>query len=81
MLNYKAEQEAKKKARQKSGDNKKELYKQLFVSDIGKSVLADIAKFAQYGEDAFASAKDDRTNAYIQGRQSILIHIKKILED
>lgn len=81
MLNHKAEQKAKAEARAKAVEAKKEMYRQLFNSDAGKSVLKDLIFITQYGEDIFSASPDERTNAYNQGRQSILIHIKKILED
>jgi hypothetical protein len=80
-MNIRAEQKAKIEAREKAVKAKKELYKQIFLTDAGNSVLKDLAQFSQFGEDVFAMSPDDRTNAYNQGRQSILIHIKKILED
>lgn len=81
MLNHKAEQKAKAEARAKAVEAKKEMYRQLFNTDIGKQVLKDLIFITQYGEDIFSASPDERTNAYNQGRQSILIHIKKILED
>ena len=81
MNNPREEQRIKLEARAKAVEGKKELYRQLFNTDLGNSVLKDLAQFSQFGEDAFALSKDDRTNAYNQGRQSMLIHIKKILED
>jgi hypothetical protein len=85
MKNYKAEQEARSeeiaKKRAAKEAELKEPYRALFKTDLGISVLKQLAKYAQFGEDSFASSPDDRTNAYIQGRQSVLIHIKKILED
>ena len=85
MKNYRAEQkeraEAIAESRAKNTQDKKELYRLLFNSDAGKKVLIDLIGFTQYGEDVFESCPDERTNTYIQGRQSVIIHIKKILED
>lgn len=81
MVNYKEEQRLKALARTKAAAGKKDLYRQLFSSDTGKEVLKDLKAFSGYGEDVFSVSPDDRTNAYNQGRQSILIHIKKFLEE
>lgn len=81
MKNVRAEQAAKADARKKAAEGKRDLYRQLFTSDVGLEVLKDMALFVKHGEDIFAMSQDERTNAYNQGRQSVLIHIKKILED
>ena len=81
MVNPKGEQRLRAEARTKAAAGKKGLYRELFGSDLGKKVLKDLAAFGQYGEDVFAMSPDERVNAYNQGRQSVLIHIKKILED
>jgi len=81
LVNIRAEQRAKAEARAKAAEAKKEMYRQVFGTDSGKIVLKDLAVFAAFGEDVFAMSPDERTNAYNQGRQSVLISIKKILED
>jgi len=81
LVNIREEQRLKKEARAQAAAGKKELYRQLFGSDAGKEVLKDLKAFSGYGEDVFAMSPDERTNTYNQGRQSVLIHIKKFLEE
>ena len=62
-----------------AADDLKERYK--FVFDGGESsriVLDDLGKFCGYGSDGFI-ADNERMNAYMQGRLSVILHIKKQL--
>lgn len=65
----------------KKKDELKSLFSSVFESDQGQKVYKNLYDFAKCGTDMFFECKDDREFAYISGRQSILLHIKKILED
>jgi len=79
MKNIKAVREEEKKAKSEQAEQMKALYQMVFGSEHGKKVLKDLAKFCGYGEDGFNS--DQAIQSYKQGRQSTIIHIKKVLED
>ena len=59
----------------------KALYSSVFNPEPGKKVFKSLSKFAKCGTDMFYECKDEREFAYISGRQSMLLHILKILED
>lgn len=59
----------------------KALFSSVFESEAGQKAYKELYQFAKCGTDMFFECKDDREFAYISGRQSILLHIKKILED
>lgn len=59
----------------------KALFSSVFKSEPGQKVYKNLSTFAKCGEDMFTECPDERTFAYISGRQSVLLHILKILED
>jgi reverse gyrase len=59
----------------------KSLFASVFKSEPGQKVFKNLSDFAKCGEDMFIECPDERTFAYISGRQSVLLHILKILED
>ena len=84
-LNAKAEAEAQRnkqaeKSRQKKAELKA-LFASVFETEPGQKAFKELYDFAKCGSDMFYECKDDREFSYISGRQSMLLHIKKILED
>lgn len=59
----------------------KALFSSVFESEPGQKAFKELYQFAKCGTDMFYECKDEREFAYISGRQSILLHILKILED
>lgn len=84
-LNIRAEVEAQRaKQAEKSSQKKaelKDLFSSVFESESGRKAFKNLSTFAKCGTDMFYECKDDREFSYISGRQSIMLHILKILED
>jgi len=59
----------------------KTLFSSVFNPGPGQKVFKNLSEFAKCGQDMFIECPDERTFAYISGRQSVLLHILKILED
>ena len=57
------------------------LFSSVFETDFGKEVFKKLYDFAKCGHDMFVECKDEREFSYISGRQSMVLHILKILED
>ena len=81
MIKPKANNESKKVD---SSDKSKqqeitEAFKTIFATEAGKIVLKNIDLHAQYKEDSFNTCP--YTSAYLDGRQSIAVHIHKVLEN
>jgi hypothetical protein len=74
----KREENLQKKLEQKqSSEDLKNMYKLVFGSEHGKKVLAHLNKVCGYHEDIFQA--DPHQNSYGLGRQSVSIHINKVL--
>lgn len=54
-------------------------FKRLFATDDGAVVLRALAEYARADEAEFCS--DPRKDAYLQGRRSVVLQIRKILEE
>ena len=54
-------------------------FKRLFATDEGAVVLRVLGEFARADEAEFCS--DPRKDAYLQGRRSVVLEIRKILEE
>lgn len=77
MKNIKAQREEQRKKAEQEGENMPDLYRALFLSEAGKRVLKDLNIFCGGDEDSFN--ENPQISAYQQGRQSIMVHIKKIM--
>jgi len=77
MKNIKAQREEQRKKAEQEGENMPDLYRALFLSEAGKMVLKDLNIFCGGDEDSFN--ENPNTMAYMVGRQSIMVHIKKIM--
>lgn len=58
--------------------NKSRRYKNVFETDEGRWVLADIAKFCQHNSTAFV-AGDPNSTSYILGKQRVIRRIQGLL--
>lgn len=54
-------------------------FKRLFATGDGAVVLRVLAEYARADEAEFCS--DPRKDAYLQGRRSVVLEIRKILEE
>lgn len=54
-------------------------FKRLFATDDGAVVLRALTEYARADEAEFCS--DPRKDAYLQGRRSVVLQIRKILEE
>lgn len=77
MKNIKAQREEQRKKAEQEGEDMPDLYRALFLSEAGKRVLKDLNIFCGGDEDSFH--ENPSRSAYQQGRQSIMVHIKKIM--
>lgn len=84
MRNLKAQAEENRDKRAEESRVKKAelkaLFSSVFESESGQKAFKELYSFAKCGTDMFYECKDEREFAYISGRQSMLLHIKKILE-
>lgn len=59
--------------------NRKRLdYHIAFDNDHGRAVLDDLAEFTRCDEAEYCA--DARKDAYLQGRRSVLLHIRELLK-
>ena len=79
MKNIKAQREAKLKSALSEADDMRDMYRNLFFSEVGKKVLLNL--MAICGEDTDAFNENPNTMAYVVGRQSIAKHIKLMLKE
>lgn len=80
MKNVKAQRELERKKNEESQEDVASLYKTVFTSPHGQRLLAHLEKFCGYHEDVFQRESQSATT-YMQGRQSVAIHINKIIKD
>lgn len=59
-------------------EKKRRLFLQLFSSEAGQLVLAELKEFCHYNDGRLAPSAD--TAAYIQGRRSVVCEIVNIME-
>lgn len=50
----------------------------VFNTDIGRAVLNELSDFARESEAEYCA--DARKESYMQGRRSVLLHIRKFLK-
>jgi len=79
MKNVLAQRRDEQKLKEKEAEDIASLYKILFGSPTGAKVLSHINTFCRFNEDVF-SVESDRTTNYCLGRQSVALHINKLLE-
>ena len=60
-------------------ERKKYLFQKVFLSGEGQKVLEELAEFAHADEAEFCN--DPRKDAYIQGRRSVVLEIRRILKE
>ena len=58
---------------------KKYLFQKVFLSGEGQKVLEELAEFAHADDADFCN--DPRKDAYIQGRRSVIMEIRKVLKE
>ena len=58
---------------------RRQRYREVFESEDGKWVLADLMQTCGYGQDPH-SPGDSHTTAYLVGRQFSVLHIRTILD-
>lgn len=51
----------------------------VFDNDHGRAVLDELAEYTRADEAEFC--QDPRKDAYLQGRRSVLLHIRKLLKE
>lgn len=77
MKNIKAQREEQRKKAEQEGEDMPDIYRALFLSEAGKRVLKDLNIFCGGDEDSFN--ENPYRSSYQQGRQSIMVHIKKVM--
>lgn len=50
------------------------------TTEDGKILMEEIEDFCGEGKDVFTGSMDDRGCAYLLGRQSVLLHIRRLLK-
>ena len=55
------------------------LFQKVFLSGEGKKVLEELAEFAHADDAEFCN--DPRKDAYMQGRRSVIMEIRKVLKE
>jgi len=77
MKNIRAERKDERDAKKQKSEDVKALYQMVFSTPEARKVLAHLDAVCGYNEDSFV--ENPHTSAYRQGRQSIAIHIHKII--
>lgn len=60
-------------------DQRRAVFQRCFVSDAGRMVLEELSSFAHADEAEFCL--DPRKDAYMQGRRSVILEIRKWIKE